>query len=188
MRNLFFLTLIMFPVVVQADAGLNIGRPKAPCTVQFKGLDKFTGYQFFKVNNRRGYLSKVDMLDTMHFLLHNNESLQLSYPESRWHWPLKIIAFEKSSGLPVDSIILVAEGDNLAVTITSISDHTLKYAIERSKAVYPYRLFSDSETLNDSTSKRNKYILLALSLVAFITLAFMFYKRKTAMYDARKTR
>lgn len=175
--SLYLLALI--PGFLYADAGFNIRRPKAPCYAVFKGIDKLPEFEFFKnIENDKGK-DKGRFTDSAH-QLHNNDSLTIYYTEGKRYWegPIKILIRNKVTQQFVDSFTLVAEGYNLTINFTKAENNTVKYTIEKSKAEYPYRLFSDEDISNTSLAKRNKFILISLSAIGFLILAFMFYKRK----------
>ena len=168
----------MVQLSCMADAGFYIQRPKAACHVQFKGVNSREGIEFYKVSKRSATLTREEMNDTAKYHLHNNETLPLYYPDARWHAPLKIFAVNKLTNKIIDSIMLVAEGNNLVINFTGLENNKLGLSIEKTKALYPYRLFSDSENPDDKTSARNKYILLLLSLMGFLSLGFILYKSR----------
>ena len=182
------MTILLLPLLVSADAGFNIQREKAPCHVVFRGVNKVSEYEFFKINTRGESLSREDMHDTARFLLHNNESLPLYYPDARWRrGPLKVIVRERSTGRLLDSISILADGYNQLITFTGLDNKKLQFTTEKTKAEYPYLLFSNSVDVDNDTAKRNKYILLVLSAIGFLTLGFIFFKKKNLSSVQEKT-
>ncbi len=173
MKFNYLLLLIIMPCLVFADAGFNIGRPKAPCYAVFKGLNNIQGYHIYRINTRSERDDNV--LDST-MLLKENDSLRIYYTEGSRHWqgPIKILSVNIATGQRVDSFMLVAEGYNLTVNFTA-GNNKPKYTIIKTKADYPYTLFGDDE---NASAGRNKYILLAMSLIGFLLLFFMISKSK----------
>lgn len=173
-----FIWLFLFlPFSSLADAGFNIQRGKAPCYAVFTGINKLTGFGFYKisVNDR----DRGKLLTDSAYRLKENDTLKIYYKEGRRYWqgPIKIIMLNKSTGQFVDSIILIADGNNLAINFSGFDNTKPKYTITKSKAYYPYSLYA-SEDIDEAAAKRNKYILLAMSVTGFLILGFMIYKKR----------
>lgn len=158
--------IALFPSFCFADDGFDIGRPKAPCYAVLTGVDKLGGYEVFSAN-KNGIVT-------------NNDTIPVYYTEDTWAGPVKILIRNKTTQQVIDSLTLVAEGYDLAINFTGIENNKVKYAIDKSKAVYPYQLFP-GEKISPSAAKRNKFILVFLSVVGFISLGFIFYKRKAGI-------
>lgn len=174
---LYLLTLL--PLFSYADAGFNIGRPKAPCYAVFTGIDKLAEYEFIKTTD---YEERRERSFDSSNQINNNDTLKIYYEEGRRHWqgPLKILVRNKATQQFVDSFVLNAEGYDLAINFTGVENNILKYTIDKTKAEYPYEIFPGDNVNNSSVAKRNKFILISLSAIGFLTLAFMFYKRRNA--------
>ena len=174
MKLIVYISFIaLLPTFCFADAGFNIGRPKAPCNAVFTGMDKLPDYVFLEYE---GYQLN------QYFVINNNERRRIYYAEgeSRRHGPVRIVIRDKKTQQNIDSFMLAADGYNVTINFTSIENNKVKYTIDRSKADYPYELFSGADNGNVSIVKRNRYILISLSVIGFLTLAFMFFKtRKT---------
>jgi|GEM_PF-4745633 len=180
MKLIVYLTLNAFlPAFCYADAGPNIGRPKAPCMAVFTGIDKLNGYEVFKTTKYSEMRSTGKPLDSSS-LIKNGDSLKIYYTEGSRYWqgPIKVIIRNKLTQQSVDSFTLIAEGDNLAINFTGVENNKVKYTVEKTKADYPYELFMGENVNSPSVAKRNKYILISLSVIGFLTLAFMFSKRR----------
>ncbi|HEY8690719.1 MAG TPA: hypothetical protein VIM07_15895 [Chitinophagaceae bacterium] len=176
MKLLVYLNLIaLLPVFCYADAGFNIGRPKAPCYAVFKGIDKLSDYEFIKTSE---YVNDKP-LDSSN-KLSDNDTLKIYYIEGKryWYGAVKILIRNKITQQSVDSFNLIAEGDNLVINFTGVENNKVKYTVYKTKADYPYELFMGENVNNASVAKRNKYILISLSVIGFLMLAFMFYKRR----------
>lgn len=180
MRYLALLITICLPHLLFADAGPKIGRPKAPCYAVIKGIEKMAGVDLYKVTDRSGRLDSIKMKDST-FWLRNNDSISLNYDDARW-WqgPLKIIAINKATGQRLDSVTWKANEKNLVITFTGMENGKMKYSVEETKAVYPYHLLSEDEGNSPAVANRNKMILIALSVIGFLTLGFMFYQKRTS--------
>lgn len=180
MKNLFYLLVILLlPHLVKADAGPNIGRPKAPCFAVFSGIDNLPEFEFFKIINRgNGSVDEIDSTDK----ITNGEKVRIYYEqgEKRWHGPITIFVRNKITNQMVDSFILNADGYNLNIKFSTPESGKPKYTIEKTKAEYPYQLFGTDEINDTATAKRNKYILISLSAIGFLILFFMFTRRKAA--------
>ena len=170
--------IVSLPSLVWADAGPNIGRPKAPCYAEFTGLDKLQNYDLFKTINRRN--GRIDEIDSTNKIT-DGEKVRIYYEkgEKRWHGPITIFVRDKITNLIVDSLILNAEGHNLNINFTPSENGKPTYIIIKTKAEYPYQLFGTDEPNDVSTARRNKYILIALSGIGFLILLFMFFKRNS---------
>ena len=184
--NIFI--ILLFPSFALADAGPNIGRPKAPCYAIFMGIDKLTDYEFFKVydgsENYTEYFTKPE------FRVNNNDTLQISFTSRRDKDrvnPIKILVRNKMTQEFVDSFTLVADGYNLIINFTGAENDKVKYTIDKTESEYPYQLFSGDATSDVSLAKRNKYILISLSVIGFLLLLFMFAKRKGNSTDKNVT-
>ena len=177
--------IVLLPSLALADAGPNIGRPKAPCYAVFTGLDKLQDYDLFKIINRHN--GRIEEIDSTNKIT-NGEKVRIYYEngEKRWHGPITIFVRNKITNLIVDSFILNAEGYNLNINFTSAENGKPTYTIEKTKAEYPYQLFGTDETTDVSTARRNKYILIALSGIGFLILLFMFFKRKSDNTDSNQ--
>ncbi len=172
MKLFVYLNLIaLLPTFRFADAGFNIGRPKAPCYAVFTGIDKLSNYVFLEYE---GY-----QLNN-YFVINNNERRRIYYAEgeNRWHGPVRIVIRDKKTQHNIDSFIVAAEGYNVTINFTDVENNKVKFSIDKTKADYPYELFMGEDADNISLSKRNRYILIALSVIGFLTLAFMFYKKR----------
>lgn len=170
---LYLYFIVLLPAFSYADAGFNIGRPKAPCYAVFKGIDKLNDYEFFK--SGKDYKNDYGIVK-------NNDTISIYYSEGEkwWHGPIKIIVQDKRTQQNIDSFTLTAEGYNLTVNFTGVENNKVKYSIDKSKAEYPYLFFPGENVNNASVAKRNKFILISLSAIGFLALAFMFYKRRGA--------
>lgn len=179
MRFVFWLYLItLLPAFGYADAGFNIGRPKAPCYAVFTGIDKLSDFEFFKVGNAYETRNRDKIFDSG-YRLKDNDTLKLYYTEGKRYWqgPVKILIRNKTTEQFVDSFTLIAEGNNLTINFTAVQNNKIKYTVDKRKAEYPYELFLDE---NPQNAKRNKFILISLSIIGFLTLAFMFYKKRNS--------
>lgn len=162
---LYFIAL--FPSFCLADDGFDIGRPKAPCYAVLTGVDKLGGYEVLSTG------------DYGNSIVTNNDTIPVYYTEdTRWEGPIKLLIRNKATLQVIDTLILSAEGYHLRINFTGIENNKVKYIIDKSKAVYPYRLFP-GENISAAAAKRNKFILVFLSVVGFISLGFM-YKRRNA--------
>lgn len=179
MRFVIPLFLMLAPVFAFADAGFNIERTKAPCFAVFKGIDKLKGYEFFKISINDERRGSGNIFDSSHHL-YNNDSLRIYYKEGRRYWqgPIKILIRDKETQQFIDSFTLIADGYNLKINFTGVQDNKLKYTIDKSKANFPYELFPGDDATNAAVANRNKFILISLSVIGFLVLAFMFYKRR----------
>lgn len=178
MRITYLLFLSFLPQILFADAGPKIGRPKAPCSAVIKGIEKMTDVYLYKVTDRNGRLDDKKLGDSTN-LVQNNDSISLNYDDARW-WkgPLKIVAISKTTGQRLDSVTWSANEKNLVITFTGMENGKMKYTIQESKAYYPYHLFSEDEGNSAAVANRNKMILIALSVIGFLTLGFLFYQRR----------
>lgn len=182
MRFLLYLYfIVLLPAFCYADAGFNIGRPKAPCYAVFKGIDKLNDFEFFKIPYGGDNLYFADSSHK----LNNNDTLQLDYSgyskSKRGELgSVKILIRNKITQQFVDSFTLTAEGYNLNINFTEAENNKAKYTIDKSKAEYPYILFQgDRDNARDgSVTARNKYILISLSALGFFILVFMFTKHR----------
>lgn len=174
---LFFIALL--PTFCYADAGFNIGRPKAPCYAVFKGIEKLSEYEFIKTTEFEERRNNDKLLDSSN-KLRDNDTLKIDYTEGRRYLrygSVKILVRNKLTQQYVDSFNLIAEGDNLTINFTSVENNKVKYTVDKTKADYPYELFMGENVNKASVAKRNKYILISLSVIGFLTLAFMFKRR-----------
>lgn len=180
MRSLFALFLLLAPFFAYADAGFSIERAKAPCYAVFKGLDKLNGYELLKVSENDERRSTGINLDSSH-RINNNDSVRIYYKEGRRYWqgPIKILVRDKATQQFIDSFTLIASGYNLEITFTGVENNKVKYTMDKSKANFPYQLFPGDDANNAAVAKRNKFILISLSVIGFLFLAFMFYKRRS---------
>lgn len=172
MKLIVYLNFIaLLPAFCYADAGPNIGRPKAPCYAVFTGMNKLSDYVFLEYE---GY-----QLDK-YFVINDNERRRIYYAEGekRWHGPIRIVIQDKRTQKNIDSFMLAAEGYNVTINFTGVENNKVKYTVDKTKADYPYELFMGEDTDNTSLAKRNRYILISLSVIGFLMLAFMFYKRR----------
>ncbi|MEO5782687.1 MAG: hypothetical protein ABIQ07_05410 [Ginsengibacter sp.] len=172
MKLIVYVSFIaLLPYFCFADAGFNIRRPKAPCYAVFTGMDKLPDYVFLEY---AGY--ELDK----YFAIYNNERLRIYYAEgeNRWHGPLRIVIRDKKTQQNIDSFMLAADGYNVTINFAGVENNKVKYSIDKTKADYPYELFMGEDTENTSLAKRNRYILIALSVIGFLTLAFMFFKKR----------
>ena len=174
---LYFFTVL--PAFTLADAGPNIRRPKAPCYAVFTGIDKLSNFEFYKTSEYEEIRNGDRIFDSS-YTLKNNDTVKLFYKEGSRHWqvPAKILIENKSTHQFVDSLILSAEGDNLTINFTGAENDKVKYTIEKTKAEYPYQLYLGEDVKDGSLAKRNKYILISLSVIGFLLLVFMFLKRR----------
>lgn len=180
MKQLPYLVLIaLLPAFCYGDAGFNLGRPKAPCIAVFKGIDKFSDYEFIKTSEYEERRSKDKPFDSSN-MIRNNDTLKIYYSEGRRYWqgPVKILVRNKLTQQIVDSFNLIAEGENLAINFTGLEYNKVKYTIDKTKSDYPYEIFMGENVNSASVARRNKYILISLSVIGFLTLAFMFFKRR----------
>lgn len=172
MKLIVYLSFIaLLPSFCFADAGFNIGRPKAPCYALFTGIDKLSDYAIlqylgYELNN--------------YSAINNNERMRIYYAEGegRWHGPVRIVIRDKKTQQNIDSFIVAADGYNVTINFTGIENNKVKYSIDKTNADYPYELFMGEDAGNTLLAKRNKYILISLSVIGFLTLAFMFYKKR----------
>ena len=174
---LYFIALS--PAFCFADAGFNIGRPKAPCIAVFKGIDKLNEYEIFKTSKYDERRNEDKVFDSSN-RINNDDSLKIYYTEGRKYWqgPIKILIRNKLTQQVVDSFSLIAEGYNLTVNFAGVENNKVKYTIDKNEAEYPYELFMGEDVNNSSIARRNKYILISLSVIGFLTLAFMLYKKR----------
>lgn len=174
---LFLFCIALLPAFCFADAGFNIGRPKAPCYAVFKGMNSLTGFEFYKIS-KADERKRGEIMDTA-FTLHENDSLKLYYTKGRRYWqgPLKILIRNKNTQQFVDSFTLIAEGYNLIINFSGQENDKPKYTIEKIKAEYPYSLYGN-ENVDQAMAKRNKYILISMSAIGLLLLLFMIFKRK----------
>ena len=181
MKLIVYISFIaLLPSFCFADAGFNIGRPKAPCSAVFTGIDKLNDFEFIKTGFDEENMRKDKDYNSSDMLA-NNQSVNIYYREGGrryWQGPVKILFRNKLTKQISDSLILNAEGYNLVVNFTGVENNKVTYTIDRSKADYPYELFSGDDNGNVSIAKRNRYILISLSVIGFLTLAFMFFKRR----------
>ena len=182
MKLIVYISFIaLLPSFCFADAGFNIGRPKAPCSAVFTGIDKLNDFEFIKTGFDEENMRKDKDYNSSDMLA-NNQSVNIYYREGGrrryFHGPVKILIRNKLSKIVIDSFFLDAEGYNLVVNFTGVGNNKVKYTIDRSRADYPYELFSGDDNGNVSIAKRNRYILISLSVIGFLTLAFMFFKRR----------
>jgi hypothetical protein len=180
MKLFFYLNfIVLLPTFCYADAGFNLGRPKAPCVAVFKGIDKLNDFEIIKTSEYEERRSKEKPFDSSG-IIKDNDSLKIYYTEGRRYWqgPIKILVRNKLTHQFVDSFTLVAEGYNLTINFVGVENNKVKYTIDKTKAEYPYELFMGENVNSASVAKRNKYILISLSVIGFLILTFMFYKRR----------
>lgn len=168
---------LMVPAACFADAGFNIGRPKAPCFAVFTGIDQLPGYEFFKITE--GDQHSRGNIEDSSFRLRNNDTIKISYSDERRRnrGPVQILVRDKTTREFVDSFNVTAEGDNLAIHFSSSGNKAPMHTIDKTKAAYPYRLYGD-EKVDQAAAKRNKYILISMSAIGFFLLFFIFFKKK----------
>lgn len=179
MRFIFHLIFLLVPMFCYADAGFNIRRDKAPCYAVFKGIDKLDDYELFKVSKNDERRSSEIILDSS-YQLKDNDSVRIYYTEGRRYWegPIKILIREKATKLLVDSFVLTADGYHLTINFAGVENGKVKYTVDKRKAHYPYQLFAGDDADDPSVAKRNKIILISFSVISFLVIAFMIYKRK----------
>jgi hypothetical protein len=180
MKLFFYLNfIVLLPTFCYADAGFNLGRPKAPCVAVVKGIDKLNDFEIIKTSEYEERRSKEKPFDSSG-IIKDNDSLKIYYTEGRRYWqgPIKILVRNKLTHQFVDSFTLVAEGYNLTINFVGVENNKVKYTIDKTKAEYPYELFMGENVNSASVAKRNKYILISLSVIGFLILTFMFYKRR----------
>ena len=172
---LYFIALL--PTSCYADAGFNIQRVEAPCYAVIKGIDKLNDYEFIKIYDFGEKQNRDELSDSSH-RVNNNDKFKIYYTErNNLGTAIKILIRNKITQQFVDSLSLTAKGYDLTINFSGVENNKVKYTIDKSKAEYPYQLFS-GEDVDASVGKRNKFILISLSVIGFLTLAFMFYKRR----------
>ena len=174
---LYLYFIVLLPAFSYADAGFNIQRLKAPCYAVIKGIDKLNDYEFIKIYNFDEKINRDEISDSSN-RVNNNDKFKIYYTGRRnLGTEIKILIRNKITQQFVDSLSLTAEGYDLTINFTGVENNKVKYTIDKSKAEYPYQLFS-GEDVDASVGNRNKFILISLSVIGFLTLAFMFYKRR----------
>ncbi len=77
--------IALLPLFCFADAGFNLGRPKPPCYVVFKGIDKLNDFELIKTNDYGERRDSDKPFDSSN-LINNNETLKIYYTEGRKYW------------------------------------------------------------------------------------------------------
>lgn len=175
--NLFMqkllLIFLLIPLYARPDAGFNIGRPKAPCHAVFTGINDQPAFEFY-LTGASGYRGRNEMDSSGR--IHENDTVRMYYEdERRYRDGYKVVVYDRN-GRQVDSLLLRAEGYDLAVHF-KVDKGKLVHSLDRTKAAYPYNLY-EGENVDRAAAVRNKYILIAMSVTGFLLLFFMLFKRR----------
>ncbi len=165
-----------------ADAGFSIRRRTAPAKMTFEGIQNLSGYTLLVVEYS---FEKSDSLLKNPFISHKETVTDLYkiYVQNggkRWDESERYIHFAlaktDSTETVTDTFTVYMEKWNYVMQVSGVKDGKLLYTLKKSKAYYPFSIFSDDEA-GENTIVLNRWIYIICSLVGFSLLIWLFLKR-----------
>lgn len=169
-----------------ADAGFSIRRRTAPAKMTFDGIQNLSGYKLLVVeysfaNNDSLFKNPIirhrdTIADTYNIYVQNGGK--------RWDESERYIHFAlvktDSIGTVTDTFTVYMKKWNYVMQVTGVNNGKLQYTLKKSKAYYPFSIFSDDEA-GENTIMLNRWVYIICSLVGFSLLIWLFLKRNKSV-------
>lgn len=179
---IFTMLLLTIGITAFADAGFSIRRRTAPAKMTFEGVQNLAGYTLQVVEY--SYAGKDSLLKNP-FISHRDTITDsyLIYIQNggkRWDESERYVHFAltnaDTTGAVTDTFTVYMKEWNYVMQIKGVTNGKLQYTLKKSKAYYPFSVFSEGEA-DEHSVKLNRWIYIICSVAGLSLLILLFLKR-----------